>query len=166
MKNFRLLVIALALLTSFSACKKDDAPKVKTTAEKISSAEGKKWKITSMKAKFSFGGQQREMEVFSDLMSACRRDNLTVLFSNKKYEAREGATKCDNNNDLLNTGTWELKNKDTELHVSVNQDVTYSTLKEVSETSLITEFPMDLVYTVNNQAYDVEAIMTATYTAQ
>jgi hypothetical protein len=166
MKNLRLFIIALALLTSFSACKKDDEPKVKTTAEKISSNEGKKWKITSMKAKFNFGGQQREQEIFNDLFAACRRDNLVVLFSNKKFEEREGATKCNNNNDLLSTGTWELKKNDTELHLNDGTDVTYSTLKEVSETSLTTEFPMDLVYEVNDQEYEIEATVTAIYTAQ
>jgi hypothetical protein len=166
MKNLRLLIIALTLVTFFSACKKDDAPKIKTTAEKISSDGGKKWMITSMKAKFTFNGQQQEHDVFAVLRpDACLRDNLLVLFSDKKFEAREGATKC-GSNDLLSTGTWELRNNDTELYVTSGSDVTYSTLKEVTETSITTEFPRELVYEIDNQQHEVDATITAIYTAQ
>jgi len=128
----------------------------------------KKWKITSMKAKYTFNNQQKEDDVFNEVFEeACDRDNLSVLFSNKKYEAREGATKCDNNNDLLDSGTWELKNNDTELHITTAKTGTlYSTLKEVTETSITTEFPSDFVYEVGDQKYPISAVVTAIYTAQ
>ena len=164
MKNLRLLIIALTLVTFFSACKKDDAPKVKTKSEMISSDSGKQWRITSMKAKYTLNGQQREEDVMNLAFDeACERDNLTVLFRNKTYEAREGALKC-GSADLLDTGTWELKNNDTELHVTTPKTGTlYSTLKEVTETSITGEFPRTFDLTSGGK---VETIVTVVYTAQ
>jgi hypothetical protein len=164
MKNLRLLIIALALLTSFSACKKDDAPKVKTTAEKISSSSGKQWKITSLKAKFTIDGQQQEQNVMGLVFPQnCQQDNLSVLFSNKNFEEREGASRC-GTSDVVRSGSWELKKDDTELHITTpSLGTIYTTLKEVTETTITGEYPQTFTLTGGGS---VDAIVTVIYNAQ
>jgi hypothetical protein len=163
MKNLRLFIIALALLTSFSACKKDDAPKVKTTAEKISSASGKRWAITSVTAKYTLGGQQREEDIkeyyFDD---ECEQDNLMVLYADKKVETREGAIRC-GSSDLVSSGTWELKNQDKEMHISSNGKTIYFNLVEASENTIKTEFPETFIMTNGTR---IEGTTSLVYTAQ
>jgi hypothetical protein len=164
MKNFRLFIIALALVTFFSACKKDDAPiKPKTTAEKISSTSGKKWTISSVTAKFTISGQQREQDVRSIYFpQACQRDNIMVLYSDKKIETREGNLKC-GSSDVVSSGTWELKNSDKEMHITSNGNAIFFNLIEANETTIKTEFPE--TFTLDGGG-TVEGTVSFVYTAQ
>ena len=137
MKNFRLLVMALSLVTFFSACKKDDAPiKTKTKSEMISSTSGKSWKLVTSTMSLEKDGKTETENMLEDY-EPCDLDDLYILFADKKYEEKEGATKCDpSDNDLIGSGTWELRNNDTEFILnSGNGGLEYKIL-ELSETTL------------------------------
>jgi hypothetical protein len=163
MKNLRFLIAALAFVTFFSACKKDDAPKVKTKAEMISNTSGKRWTISSMTAKYTFNGQQQEQDAKPYYFpEECQRDNIMVLYADKKYETREGTVKC-STNDVVATGTWELKNNDTELHITSGGNALFSKILELSETTIKTEFPA--TYNLNGGG-TAQGTTTVVYTAQ
>jgi major membrane immunogen (membrane-anchored lipoprotein) len=151
MKNFRLLITALAFITMFSACKKDDAPvKPKTKTEMISSASGKKWKLTTSTMTYSVGGQSETEDLLADY-DACELDDLYILFADKKFEHREGATKCDDT-DLVDSGTWDLRNNDTEFELSSGTDSAVMKVKEISETTLKVEYTLTasgILFTLN-----------------
>ena len=141
MKTYKLFFIALSFVSVLSACEKDDAPHVKSTAEKISSDAGKKWSVASVKAKYTINGQERQDDIKSIYFDdECEQDNLMVLYSNKKYETREGDEKC-GSSDLVSSGTWELKKDETEIHITSNGNSSYSTIVEATETKVVTEFP-------------------------
>jgi hypothetical protein len=165
MKNFRLFILALSLVTFFAACKKDDAPGPDSIslAEKISHKDGKKWVISSMTAKYTVNGQSYEQDFLPiRFQNACLRDNIMVLYTDKKIETREGNVKC-GSSDLISSGTWELKNNETEMHVSSGSTTLYSTIVEASATTIKTEYPQAL--TLSNGQVANGTIVTI-YTAQ
>jgi hypothetical protein len=140
MNYFRFILPALAFITLFSACKKDDAPvKPKSKAEMISSPSGKKWKLTVSTVSL-IKGAVTETESMLEDYEACELDNVFILFADKKYEEREGATKCHpSDNDLVDSGTWTLKNNDTEFE-QVIDGIPYSMkILELSESTIKVE---------------------------
>jgi hypothetical protein len=160
MKNIRLLITALAFITLVSACKKDDAPvKPKTKTEMISSTSGKKWKLTVSTMSYTAGGVT-ETEDMLEGSEACELDNIVILFADKKYEEREGATKCDpSDKDLIDSGTWDLRNNDTELVQVIDGDTYAMKVLEISETTIKVEdaLPLD---------NGTKLVFTDTYKAQ
>ena len=160
MKNIRLLITALAFITLVSACKKDDAPvKPKTKTEMISSTSGKKWKLTVSTMSYTAGGVT-EIEDMLEGSEASELDNIVILFADKKYEEREGATKCDpSDSDLIDSGTWDLRNNDTELVQVIDGDTYAMKVLEISETTIKVEDALPL----DNGAM---LVFTDTYKAQ
>ena len=160
MKNFRLLAITLSLLTFFSACKKDDAPiKTKTKSEMISSTSGKQWKLVASTVTYIQDGETETDNMLEDY-EACELDDLYIMFADKKYEEREGASKCDpTDSDLMNSGAWELRNNDTELVFTVNGNELVYKVLDISESSIKVEDSLTL-------ADGDKLIFTETYKAQ
>jgi hypothetical protein len=145
MKNIKLLITALAFITFFSACKKDDAPvKPKTKKEMISSEAGKKWRLSAYTMTYTAGGVKETEDMLADY-DACELDNIIILFANKKYEEREGATKCDpSDSDLIDSGTWDLRNNDSELVEVIDGDEYVYKVLEISESTIKVEDSMPL----------------------
>ncbi|MGB0999433.1 MAG: hypothetical protein ACPGVE_03745 [Flavobacteriales bacterium] len=49
----------------------------------------------------------------------CSNDDITIFRSNNTYEANEGATKCDPNDDqIISTGTWNWITEGSQLEVN------------------------------------------------
>jgi hypothetical protein len=161
MKNFRLLITALAFITLFSACKKDDAPiKPKTKAEMISSTSGKKWKLVASTMSLVIPGKPTETEDMLEDYEPCELDNLSILFADKKYEEKEGATKCDpSDSDLIGSGTWDLRNNDTEFVITSDGDSFEYKVVEITETTIKVEDSLPL-------ANGAVLVFTETYRAQ
>jgi hypothetical protein len=160
MKNLRLLTVALAFVTLFSACKKDDAPaKPKTKAEMISNTSGKKWKLVASTMSITINGITQTEDMLEDY-EACELDNLSILFADKKYEEREGATKCDpTDSDLIGNGTWDLRKNDTEFVLTSDGDSYEYKVLEISETTIKVEDSLPL-------ANGTVLVFTETYRAQ
>ena len=134
------LLIAIFTLSVLSACKKDDDAKPASKADLLANGAGKKWKTTSIIEKYTGGGRTVEDDVFSDL-DECDKDDLTILFANKKAESREGATKCNtNDSDLIAEGTWTLNSDETLLTVVAGTSALNYTIKELTASKLVVEY--------------------------
>ena len=162
MKNFRVqfFLIALAFVTVFSACKKDDEPKVKSKSDMLSSAGGKKWKMTAATATFVQNNQTTTIDAYAKMRN-CDKDDVTIFFSNKKIESREGASKCNTSDpDLISEGTWTFNSTETELTTIENGDVQVMAIKEISDTTIKAE------YVETDEDTGTEFTYSATFTAQ
>lgn len=152
------LLIAIFSLFTLASCDKDKDPKAKSKADLLSSSAGKKWKTTSIIEKYTGGGRTVEDDVFTD-MDDCNKDDVTILFANKKAELREGATKCNtNDSDLISEGTWTLNSDETLLTVVAGTSALNYTIKELTASKLVVEYKetdSGITYTY-----------TETYTAQ
>lgn len=106
------LILGVVLVVLASSCKKKEDPK--PVLEYLTGTTSKTWKVNKVVVK------QGTAEV--DLLSgqkACDTDNLLVLFTDKSYEFREGATKCDAGNpDLILKSTWVLNESDKSINIS------------------------------------------------
>lgn len=125
----------------FSACKKDDAPdNPKTSLTMISSKEGKKWKLTSWTATYTINGQEKELDILAD-REDCENDNITVLFSNNKYETWEGASKCDSSDDdIIAAGSWEFRKNDTQVVIMADGETHTMDIEDLNESVIKTEY--------------------------
>ncbi|MFT3705462.1 MAG: DUF5004 domain-containing protein [Agriterribacter sp.] len=102
-KNIFLLLTVISIV-SFSSCKKEDS---KSKTELLTAAA---WKI---KANYSIVGSTR-----TDLMptmEACEKDNTYTFKTDNTVIFDEGATKCDDDDDQTDTGTWSLTENETKL---------------------------------------------------
>ncbi|WP_064197139.1 MULTISPECIES: hypothetical protein [Emticicia] len=112
--NFKILTVAITLVvgTLFS-CKKSETAAPKTKTELLAGTTSKSWKNT--KAVAANGG------LSIDLVSTqptCVVDNILTFYSNKSYEIREGATKCNSADpDLVLKANWSLNSDETKFTV-------------------------------------------------
>lgn len=106
------LILGVVLVVLASSCKKKEDPK--PVLEYLTGTTSKTWKVNKVVVK------QGTAEV--DLLSgqkACDTDNLLVLFTDKSYEFREGATKCDAGNpDLILKSSWVLNETEKSINIS------------------------------------------------
>lgn len=106
------LILGVVLVVLASSCKKKEDPK--PVIEYLTGTTSKTWKVNKVVVK------QGTAEV--DLLSgqkACDTDNLLVLFTDKSYEFREGATKCDAGNpDLILKSSWVLNETEKSINIS------------------------------------------------
>ncbi len=118
MKKIKFLFVASLLsFVVVTACKKKEEPEPKTTLEYLTGTGSRSWKVTK--------GTIRQGTTDVDLLSAqnpCNSDNILVLISDKTYEFREGATKCElNAPDLILQGSWVLTETESEKSLSVER---------------------------------------------
>lgn len=107
------LILVMALAVMAGACKKS-SEEPKPVLEYLAGTTSKTWKVNKVIVK------QGSAEV--DLLpgqKACDTDNLLLLFTDKTYEFREGATKCDAGNpDLILKSSWVLNDTEKSINIS------------------------------------------------
>jgi hypothetical protein len=101
--KFHFFITLFAFSLTFFSCKKSETtPKTKT--ELLAGTTSKTWKISTAVAKEG----TLELNLINS-QPPCRIDNTMILFSNKTYEIREGATKCATTDpDLVVRANWTL----------------------------------------------------------
>ncbi len=133
------LLIALFSLSILSACKKDDDAKPKSKTDMLASAAGKKWVMTAATFTFKAGSQTQIIDALADVQN-CDKDDVSIFFSNKKFEGREGATKCNTNDpDLTGEGTWTFNSAETQLTVIESGSSDTYDIKELTNNTLKAE---------------------------
>ncbi|MES2732338.1 MAG: hypothetical protein V4714_11330 [Bacteroidota bacterium] len=148
MKNFRLILLLLVLVTAFGSCKKNDpAPPTKTEL-----LTAKTWKITASTVNpvvtyytVPTPGDTTYYDVTdffnfnTKLGYACSNDNI-IKFSKSpnSFIREEGATLCTPGKSVLETGTWTFNTDETVLALTVPS---YSpdnyTITKLDATSLV-----------------------------
>lgn len=112
MKNFKVqfLLAALAFMTVFSACKKDDEPNGKTKEDLLT---GKKWKLTAATvdpAIFNINDWYAQME-------ECSKDDYIEFKKGGQAVFDEGTVRC-TGEPQTQTGSWIFNADQTKLTVS------------------------------------------------
>jgi hypothetical protein len=110
MKNFRLLIIALAFTSVFTACKKDDEPKVNPKEEALT---GKKWKLATAIINPAILGTN---DAF-DLLEDCDKDDFTEFKRGGQVVFDQGPLRCDGE-PQTQTGTWSFNSDQTKITVN------------------------------------------------
>jgi|GEM_PF-1001857 len=117
-----ILILSLSLLGATS-CKKDgnDNDPVKTKREILTSG---KWLISASDAVIGQQGNTQDVNLYSDYMLPCQRDNYYLFSSNGSSSIDEGPSKCsDTSVQTVNTGTWELRENDSKLRFKVQMGI-------------------------------------------
>ncbi|MFN3850039.1 MAG: hypothetical protein ACK4NY_11445 [Spirosomataceae bacterium] len=154
MKIKQILVLTFIVALGLS-CKDKEDVSAKTKLELLAGTNSKTWKVSSAIAKSG----TLELNL-TGTQPTCRIDNTLILFANKTYELREGASKCvASDPDLLLKANWTLSADETSLTVDklillgfeFNQPVIKIT--ELTDNSLKGE----TVLTYNGQQYTLVA---------
>lgn len=122
MKNLRLLVLLLVLVTAFVSCKKDKDPAPPTKTELLTA---KPWKIMTLTVSpqlpdsiFIKGGTgfvQDLLGFYATHNLACFNDNIRTFKTNNSFTFTQGATKCDTSGEQYASGTWSFSTDENSL---------------------------------------------------
>lgn len=157
MKKITLLLL-LATLIGFGACKKDNNTATPKTKKELLTA--KVWKQT---ARTITPAVEVDGKLENDLFAhddACDKDDLYRYKADNTFSYEEGATKCDPTSpDIYDTGTWTFSADETKLILLYKSNNSYVVnLLELTESTLKVSYVED----DNGVTYTT----IATYTAQ
>lgn len=157
MKKITLLLL-LATLIGFGACKKDNNTATPKTKKELLTA--KVWKQT---ARTITPAIEVDGKLENDLFAhddACDKDDLYRYKADNTFSYEEGATKCDPTSpDIYDTGTWTFSSDETKLILVYKSNDSYVVnLLELTESTL----KVSSVEDDNGVTYTT----TTTYTAQ
>ncbi len=164
LRSYSLLGLALALLVSFSGCKKDeDNP----SRRAMLTAGNGTWKLTAVTVSpgLPIGGTL--VTDFYSQIPDCTKDDLSVFLtaSSNNYREEEGATKCSQSNPQVSaTGNWTLSNDEKTL--SITSTDAGSTTPSTEEITITSMSGSQMVGTFREEFGTVTYTLTATWTKQ
>lgn len=152
----RLLVFICSLIVVFSACrndKNDDSP------SRTGLLTSSKWKMTSNTVSPERPVYDNDGNIIGTSgdyfaqMEACFKDDNTKFNTDLTVTFDEGATKCNDNDPQITTGSWVFKNNETILSVTENGNTQDVNILELTENILKLQFSEsymseDYTYTV------------------
>lgn len=150
--SYLLLVLFFAVTTVLSSCKKDDESPARLKTELLADTTSKTWKITNEETVM----MGYKVSTFSFFRDQCSKDDVTIFFTNKNFEEREGASKC-SSEDLLDDGTWSLSSDEKKITIDYGSYNEIFDIVELSASSLKLEI-------ADPDSEDVKIVYT--YTAQ
>jgi len=110
------LLLIMAGVIPFQACKKDEKDTPKTKTELITTGS---WKMTANTVNpgidIDFDGDT-ETNLF-DYLDGCFKDDVTTFKTNGTAEGNEGASKCNNTDPQTYSLTWSFASNETKLNL-------------------------------------------------
>jgi hypothetical protein len=110
------LLLIMAGVLPFQACKKDENNTPKTKTELITTGS---WKMTAFTINpaidFDLDGDT-ESNLF-DILDGCAKDDFTTFKTNGTAEGNEGASKCDNADPQTYSLDWSFASNETKLNL-------------------------------------------------
>jgi hypothetical protein len=110
------LLLVMAGVILFQACKKDEKDTPKTKTELITTGT---WKMTANTINpaidIDFDGDT-ETNLF-DFLEGCFKDDFTTFKTNGTAEGNEGASKCDSADPQTYSLTWSFASNETKLNI-------------------------------------------------
>ena len=118
--QFAALLLVMAGILPFQACKKDEDDTPKTKTELITTGT---WKMTAYTinpaADLDLDGDT-ETNVF-DYIDGCVKDDVTTFKTNGTAEGDEGASKCDALDPQTYSLTWSFASNETKINLDGNE---------------------------------------------
>ena len=162
MKNyFKLLsLLALAMVVTFSAYKKDDDNNSKTPIDYLTAGN---WKVTGMTINPAITVLGIEYsDVYTLFIEDCVKDDLIKFNTDGTLTEDEGATKCDSGDpQTTNDGTWTLS--DDGLTITINypgDDPEVATVKTLNGTNLVIMSSLTEDFGLGTETYTATITMT------
>jgi hypothetical protein len=123
-----LIALAVVVVASFGACKKDET----SNADLL---QGKCWKQTKSEV---YNATTAKWE--SEPIEACSADDCTTFSSDNKTTFDEGATKCDPADPQSSTGVWALAADQKTLTITAGGFGLSGTITEISSSKFVWEY--------------------------
>ena len=136
LRSYTLLGLALALIMSFSGCKKDeDNP----SRRAMLTAGNGTWKLTALTVDPALPGPggTTVSNIYAQF-NDCTKDDVSIFLStNNTYREEEGATKCSQTDpQIIRTGTWTLSSDEKNLNITAGGTATEIAITSMSGSEL------------------------------
>jgi hypothetical protein len=147
--NFRSVAwrvaLGCAMAVSLGGCSETIEPKPLTYSKLLTGETSKSWLLTTIQ--IIDDGNPPESLPANQIFDPCTSDDLYVFYAGeeKKFEAREGSTKCrPNDPDVYVEGNWSLVNASATLEfplpILTGRTAVPFTIKQLNENALTVEY--------------------------
>lgn len=134
--NFKLLTVALLL--SFTACKKDNdnTPKPSSPTTKDLLTE-RNWQMQSLNINPAVETEIGPISDLFALLPGCAKDDMMRLEKDGSFKGNDNGTTCDEGEpEVTNNGTWTLSSDNKKLTMTSDGDSQLYTIESISSDEL------------------------------